>query len=278
MASERQIAANRRNAQKCTGPNTEAGKRASRMNALKHGMTARTIVLPYEDEIEYHETRAALIEGYQPASNAELMLVDQIAAGYWRTSRARAYERAMLTGHINSRKAENGLKPVPDGEHDDLASAVVLAKEPKEAFDNYFRYDASIERALYRAINALEKLQSRRTRDERLAAPRVPKMGLVSIRSGENPAEPRIPGLIKPALLALIACILMLLPAAKAATPKTFRPPVTLVTTPARPVIYDLRITSCTGSRSRMSSTGDSKSSVSTHARPTPTRVGISER
>jgi hypothetical protein len=39
------------------------------------------------------------------------MLVDQIAAGYWRTARARAYERALLMGQINTRKIDNGLKP-----------------------------------------------------------------------------------------------------------------------------------------------------------------------
>jgi hypothetical protein len=200
VASARQIAANRRNAQKCTGPKTEEGKRASRMNAVKHGMSARIIVLPYEDEIEYHELRAKLIEGYQPANNQELMLVDQIAAGYWRTARARAYERDMLAGQVATRKLDNGLSPAPNPERDDFAGAVVLTKEPKASFDNYFRYDASIERALYRAINALEKLQSRRVRETRLAtkaaesqsepaaasATAVPQMGLDSFCSTEK--------------------------------------------------------------------------------------------
>jgi hypothetical protein len=203
VASARQIAANRRNAQKCTGPVTEEGKRTSRMNALKHGMSARTLVLPYEDEIEYHELRAKLIEGYQPANNQELMLVDQIAAGYWRTARARAYERQMLAGQVATRKLDNGLAPAPDPNHDDYAGAVVLTKEPKTSFENYFRYDASIERALYRAINALEKIQSRRIREARLAArsapePKaetivggpVPEMGLVSFSSGDKSAQP----------------------------------------------------------------------------------------
>jgi hypothetical protein len=204
VASARQIAANRRNAQKCTGPKTEEGKRASRMNALKHGMSARILVLPYEDEIEYHELRAKLIEGYQPANNQELMLVDQIAAGYWRTARARAYERDMLAGQVATRKLENGLSPAPNPGRDDFAGAVVLTKEPKASFDNYFRYDASIERALYRAINALEKLQSRRVRETRLAAKAqqsqsepaaapagvVPEMGLDSFCSSEKTAAP----------------------------------------------------------------------------------------
>ena len=48
MASEKQIAANRRNAAKSTGPKSTAGKEISRMNAAKHGMQAEHVVLPGE--------------------------------------------------------------------------------------------------------------------------------------------------------------------------------------------------------------------------------------
>jgi hypothetical protein len=49
LATERQIAANRLNAQRSTGPRTEAGKANSRRNALKHGLTAEKMLLEYED-------------------------------------------------------------------------------------------------------------------------------------------------------------------------------------------------------------------------------------
>ena len=49
MASQKQIEANRRNAQRSTGPASELGKAVAKFNALKHGMTADTAVLPYED-------------------------------------------------------------------------------------------------------------------------------------------------------------------------------------------------------------------------------------
>ena len=65
-------------------------------NAVTHGMTAKVIVLPHESAPDYHEIRAALIHDYAPATSQELMLVDQIAAGYWRTIiRARRFETAM---------------------------------------------------------------------------------------------------------------------------------------------------------------------------------------
>ena len=53
VATAAQIEANRRNAQKSTGPKTERGKARAKLNAIKHGLTARTImsVLPQEDPV-----------------------------------------------------------------------------------------------------------------------------------------------------------------------------------------------------------------------------------
>jgi hypothetical protein len=187
MATQRQITVTHRSAQYNTGPKTNDGKRISRMNALKHGMSANIVVLPYEDEVEYHELRAQLVESYSPATNQELMLVDQIAASYWRTMRSRAYEREMLSGQVRTRKVDNGLSPAINCNSDDLATAVVLTKEPQESFENYFRYDASIERAYYRAISALERLQSRRTRQERQNRGRTTEAPLTAIASSSSP-------------------------------------------------------------------------------------------
>jgi hypothetical protein len=184
MASSRQIAANTRNAQHSTGPTSSEGKRVSRMNALKHGMSAQLVVLPYEEEYEYQQMRGELIQSYAPANNQEMMLVDQIAVGYWRTMRARAYEREILSGQVRSRKIDHGLPPHPNCNTDDLATAVVLVKEPLDSFENYFRYEASIERAYYRAITALERLQSRRTRQERQEQARTKERPMIAGSAG----------------------------------------------------------------------------------------------
>ena len=57
MASRRQIAANRRNARKSTGPRTSAGKLRSRSNALKHGLTAETVITVFENPKDYASIR-----------------------------------------------------------------------------------------------------------------------------------------------------------------------------------------------------------------------------
>ncbi len=96
MASPAQMAANRANAQKSTGPRTAAGKQRSSMSALKHGLSARTLVLPHEDNTAYEEVRASLYSQYEPATPQECMLVDQLASAWWRTLRERQIETDML--------------------------------------------------------------------------------------------------------------------------------------------------------------------------------------
>jgi len=70
MATKRQIAANRRNARHSTGPKTLQGKAAS-MNALRHGLRARTMVVPGEHQEDFDQIHAGLQGLYQPENPAE---------------------------------------------------------------------------------------------------------------------------------------------------------------------------------------------------------------
>ncbi|HYP05514.1 MAG TPA: hypothetical protein VER03_04695, partial [Bryobacteraceae bacterium] len=94
MATQRQIEANRRNAQKSTGPVTDLGKAVVKFNALKHGMTASTAVLPHEDPSSYAELRDSFFATYKPANAVEASLVEVVANSYWRLLRARRADTA----------------------------------------------------------------------------------------------------------------------------------------------------------------------------------------
>ncbi len=96
MASERQIAANRQNAQKSTGPRTCAGKRRSRRNALRHGLTAETVLEQLEDPAEYRAFEKAIIADFAPATAIEQALVLRIASLLWRLKRATAMETGLF--------------------------------------------------------------------------------------------------------------------------------------------------------------------------------------
>jgi hypothetical protein len=96
MASELQILANRRNACKSSGPRTEQGKRRSRRNALRHGLTAETIIDGLEDPDEYRRFGAAIYAEFAPRTAFDETLVSRLVSLLWRLRRAAAIENGLL--------------------------------------------------------------------------------------------------------------------------------------------------------------------------------------
>jgi hypothetical protein len=80
MTSFRQIEANRRNALRSTGPKTEEGKQQSRRNALRHGLTAETVIEGLEDREDYKAFEAAVIADYDARTAVERELVLRLAS------------------------------------------------------------------------------------------------------------------------------------------------------------------------------------------------------
>src|SRR5215472_16713734 len=96
MTSYRQIEANRRNAEKNTGPKTEAGKQASRCNAVRHGLTAETVIGALEDAQDYEAFEAAITADYDAQSAVERELVLRLASVLWRLRRATTMETGLF--------------------------------------------------------------------------------------------------------------------------------------------------------------------------------------
>jgi hypothetical protein len=92
MTSWRQWQANRLNALKSTGPKTEEGKRVSRRNALRHGLTAETVIDGLEDNEDYRGFEAAIIADYDAETAVERELVLRLASLLWRLRRIIAIE------------------------------------------------------------------------------------------------------------------------------------------------------------------------------------------
>jgi hypothetical protein len=96
MSTLRQTEANRRNARLSTGPVTEEGKRRSRQNAVRHGLTAETVITALEDAEDYAAFEMAVTAEYDAQSAVERELVLRLASLLWRLRRATAIETGLF--------------------------------------------------------------------------------------------------------------------------------------------------------------------------------------
>jgi hypothetical protein len=101
LIQEPRTRANRANALHSTGPRTESGKQRSSLNALSHGLTARTAVLPAEDPEAYQRHVQQFLDEYAPATPTETQLVHEIANTAWRLNRIPFLEAELLSRAIN---------------------------------------------------------------------------------------------------------------------------------------------------------------------------------
>ncbi len=79
---------NQRNARLSTGPRTSSGKDKSKYNAFKHGMTARTVLLPGEDAAALAARQQHLVDAFQPRNSVELAVIEGMAGAMWKSDRA----------------------------------------------------------------------------------------------------------------------------------------------------------------------------------------------
>ncbi len=96
MTSIRQCEANRRNAELSTGPKTEAGKSRSRRNAIRHGLTAETVIAALEDADDYAAFEMAIASDYDARTAVERELVLRLASLLWRLRRATRIESGLF--------------------------------------------------------------------------------------------------------------------------------------------------------------------------------------
>ena len=136
MATIKQFEANRRNAQKSTGPKTPEGKSAVSMNALRHGLRARTVVLPGEDPTEFHQLCDDLQAEWTPQSRTEQFYVEQMAVSQWKLTRMEVVE-------VNIFKDDD-------------------TKSQLSRLDRLWQAECRLERSYARAQRELERLQKSR--------------------------------------------------------------------------------------------------------------------
>lgn len=159
--SEKQLEANRRNAQRSTGPQTPEGKARSSRNNLRHGLTGQVTVLPGEDREAHDAFCSRLIEGFNPKTPIEEQLAHSIAEDAWRLNRIAAIENNIFAlGRDRDRgEIRNALA--------DAQSFLDHARE----FNLLSLYEQRIHRNMQRNLSQLRDLQKEREAESRTPAP-----------------------------------------------------------------------------------------------------------
>jgi hypothetical protein len=161
MTSLRQIEANRRNALRSTGPKTEEGKKRSRRNAIRHGLTAETVIEVLEDPEDYKAFELSVTSDFDAPTGVERELVLRLASLLWRLRRAISVETGLM--QIQSeilrevRQISSSEPQVESAQSAEIFNAEIarcflrLANLDNGAFDRLSRY----ETALWRQVGQL---------------------------------------------------------------------------------------------------------------------------
>src|SRR6266478_7084028 len=142
MATLKQIEANRRNALLSTGPSTPEGKAAVRLNALRHGLRAHTVVLPGENPENFQQLCDDLAAEWQPQTRTEQLYVEQMAVSQWKLRRMEIAEASLLVQKFG-------------------------AKNQIPLVDRLWQAESRLERSFTRAQRELERLQKSRREQPR---------------------------------------------------------------------------------------------------------------
>jgi hypothetical protein len=155
MASVAQLTANRSNAQRSTGPRTEEGKAASRFNALKYGIEARSLVIPGEDPTALEALALEYHQQFNPFGPLEDYLVQTIVQADWNRRRYTRVEAQIFQLLLANRDAS------AESSQDVFAC---------DAARQVFRRLAAEERSFFRALKELRRVQKERSAVEEAEA------------------------------------------------------------------------------------------------------------
>jgi hypothetical protein len=168
MSTAAQIAANRRNAEKSTGPKTPEGKVVVSQNAVQHGLLSRRAVLKDEDPAQFDLHRTRLLEAFAPAGPEEELTAERVVVLWWRLKRAERMQDEMLDYLMEADGTDSWTRQLRErgdpSAAEDLTFGRVIARDfAKEGtLDRLMMYEQRIESTLYKTRSELRRLQAER--------------------------------------------------------------------------------------------------------------------
>jgi hypothetical protein len=179
----------RPNQNRSTGPTTQAGKDRSRLNALRHGLSGQTVLMPWEDREAYQSHCASFLKTLAPVDDIETQTAQGIADDQWRLNRARAVDTNMFAlGHFDY---------APETGHPQIDAALTSARvfrDNSKVFVNLSLYEQRINRSLEKNFDRLEALQATRRTQENEAKVSQIRENKGRSRTQPSPAATTLPG------------------------------------------------------------------------------------
>jgi hypothetical protein len=159
MTSEKQIAANRANAAKSTGPATEEGKNRSRLNARRHNLTGQVTTMTEEDRTAHDAFSKAIINDLAPEGAMETQLAQRIATDSWRLNRSSAIEDNLYA--LGEHKYGGALFP-DNVQIDASLNAARVFTESSKQLQLLTLYEQRLNRSVHKNLAILKSLQAER--------------------------------------------------------------------------------------------------------------------
>jgi hypothetical protein len=159
MSNDKQLRANRANAQKSTGPRTEEGKQRSRLNGLRHGLTGQVSIMTDENRAAHDAFCNPIITGLGPDGPLEMQLAHLIAQDHWRLNRIQSIEDGLFVlGQCRPVNQVDSGAPQADVA---LAEAMTFMRQSKEIL-LLTLYETRINRNIRKNMEQLRELQAER--------------------------------------------------------------------------------------------------------------------
>jgi hypothetical protein len=156
-ASEAQILANRRNAERSTGPKSARGKEISSRNSLKHGLTGEGVALTNEDAAEVERTFHDLEAEMKPSGPMGRLLVRRIATMAVRMERSVLQESAALSERVLQAEADAEAAGLSEAEQAEAGRRAMF--DPSKEACLARKYEAAAERGFFKAIKEFREVE-----------------------------------------------------------------------------------------------------------------------
>jgi len=192
--TDAQLAANRANAAKSTGPRTGEGRRRSSLNAIRHGLTGQTVVLPNEDMEAYLRHSKEIVDSLRPETPVERQLAQRWADQQWRLNRVPSITEAMLALDAEEEPGEGEGEPA-SADLDRALREGRAFRDRSQAFVNLTTYEQRIQRMQKETLKQLQELQAARRAQEQ--ADKETALRLCAVNKAKGlPYDPKADGFV----------------------------------------------------------------------------------